>query len=84
MNQSKIAKAADIKPTNLSALLNGKRNVGPATAKKIAKYLGRPDKWRNFVLIGHEELRHILIKNDNNTPPTQRQETGVNLEGGPQ
>ena len=38
--QKKLAKATGISQADISKMVNGKRNIGPATAKKLAKAFG--------------------------------------------
>jgi len=59
MTQKELAKNIGIPEVNLSFLLTGKRTVGNRTARKIARYLGRPDWW-TFVEMPGPELRKIL------------------------
>lgn len=60
MTHEELAKKIGLARTSLTELLNGKRTVGPKTAKRVAAYLNDPD-WRRYVEISGPELRQLLL-----------------------
>ena len=67
MKQCEVAPLLGVSPGTLSSLLVGQRRVGIIYAKKIAVYLGKPDSWREYVMIEPNDLRQVLNLTRENT-----------------